>query len=178
MLEPFFLLAEVAELEVKNHTIDGVSAIAALVIASFAVDRFANLGLFCISFIPSFEDADRPDDRAHSDLPPRRKIIRFIYFLFALVAAITIAVFGDMGILESLGFKRANRTTAHHCFDLTLTVLILTAGAERISKLVQATSGGSIDEGDQQRPVEIAGTLTLDPEVKEQLAQNESIKRD
>ena len=130
------------------------------------------MGLFCISFIPALADADRPDNQAQTGLPPQRKLIRFIYFVLATAAALAIASFGDMGILESLGFKRASRTETHHFFDLGLTVIILTAGADRISQLIQATTGASVgpDQHSANHPVEISGTLTLDPETQKHVS--------
>ena len=46
MIDELFVLAETVKTpEIKNHTIDGVSAIAALVIASFAVEPSCQVGI-------------------------------------------------------------------------------------------------------------------------------------
>lgn len=163
----------------KNQTIDGVSAIAALAIASFAVDRFANLGLFCLSFLPGFRGADQPNYDASKNRP-RPKQIRIAYFLLATVAAVFIAAVGDMGILESLGFKRASiidDNKLRHYFDMVITVLILTAGADRIQQLIQATSGGPLGTPPgSEKPIEVAGTLSLDEDSKRVLTKSNSKK--
>ena len=157
----------------KNVTIDGISAVAALVIAAFAVDRFATAFMFLLSILPSFRTAfpDSIDPSAGGSALPSdgeqltkadsmtgEKINRAIYFLFAGAGALLVTFIGKIGILDVLGFKQAE---AHPFFDFGLTVLILTAGADRVAALMQL-SGSSLGNGTEGKPIEITGTLTID----------------
>jgi len=208
------MTVQLLAVETQNMTIDGVSALAALVIAAFAVDRFANVYLFVLSFLPSFRrwcpepKRYRSVSRFHKDLeragtlkttlpagatelpassnsaaePPvdqevlRQQLLaaaqetdenaelrqrlgekrhRLVYYFFAAMGAGLIDWYGKIGILNSIGFKQ---TPPH--FDMALTMLILTAGADRVAELLQLSSGGG--GGKEAAPVEITGTLMLD----------------
>lgn len=177
--------------ETKNKTIDGVSALAALVIAAFAVDRFATACMFVLSLIPAFRDSfPSPGDavsaasESHSEDKQEfgRRINRVAYFSFALLAAVFVVWVGQMGILEVLGFKEAavgagsgaagiaQVGSNHHIFDMALTVLILTAGADRVAGLLQL-SGASVGGSAEAKPIEITGTLTIDGKSEELIAK-------
>lgn len=170
--------------EHTNVTIDGVSAIAALVIAAFAVDRFATAWLFVLSLIPAFrkwcpepgsaaaqnakhasESKQDLQESAANGSAELRQLMgerrnRVVYFFFAAIGAGLVAWIGNIGILEVLGFKEA-KADIHHGFDIAMTVLILTAGADRVQALMQL-SGASAGEPPEPKPLEITGTLTID----------------
>lgn len=181
-------------------TIDGVSAIAAVVIASFAVDRFATFGMFVLSLFPFVhkwlpdpkylrqqalrfrtfpapaavsagsegtvsgvedtvrlpeyvmaEEAQLADFKLH--LGHRRYYIA--YYLFAVAAATVLAKHGNMQLLNIVGFKDAKEY-----LEIPLTILILTAGADRIKALFN--SAGIIGEPAQGPPLEITGSLNIE----------------
>jgi hypothetical protein len=135
--------------------LDGISAIAVLLIAAFAIDRIVTAILFLLGFIPAWSRTFSDDKRA-----------KLIYFVFAAVfsGGVVVALSGmrtvdatgqaGSGILYALGFKQ-------HWIDVVLTMLILMGGAERISEVlknVDASKAGS----DKPAPIEITGKLTLD----------------
>lgn len=154
----------------KNLTIDGVSAVAALVITAFAVDRFATAFMSMLSLLPSFRElfpspgetpieVGGPGDQSAQLLIRRNgeRRHRAFYFLFAAVGAAIVVFIGKIGILDVLGFKQAE---AHPYFDFGLTALILTAGADRVAALLQL-SGASVSGQDEGKPIEITGSLTI-----------------
>ena len=172
----------------KNVTIDGISAIAALVIAAFAVDRFATALLFTLSLVPAFrkwfpetqpipeggdtaDAATSPAAQAPESQQWGERRNRMVYFFFAAIGAGLVAWVGNIGILEVMGFKEAT-APSHHGFDIALTVLILTAGADRVSALMQL-SGVSAGEAAEPKPIEITGTLTIDGKTEGLLARVE-----
>lgn len=183
-------------------TIDGVSAIAAVVIASFAVDRFATFGMFVLSLFPfvhkwlpdprysrqqtlrprtltvpaavssrpeenpaavedcvqvpeyvTAEQAQLADFKLH--LGHRRYYIA--YYLFAVAGATVLAKHGNMQLLNIVGFKDAKEY-----LEIPLTILILTAGADRIKALFN--SAGLIGGSEQPAPLEITGSLNIEAE--------------
>lgn len=78
------------------------------------------------------------------------------YYLFAGSAAYLVAKLGEMHILDVLGFKSTNEQ-----FDMFMTMLILTAGADRVAALIKLSGPGAADPP-EARPLEVTGTLTLE----------------
>lgn len=173
---------EVPSDPLPSTTIDGISAVAALIIVSFAVDRFASAMQYLFSFLPNFDrEFPAPDspngrrlaDQLRQEPPPDADVEtlraiakdaekavarrhRVLYYFIAALGAGMAAKVGDMQILHVLGFKAGDET-----FDMILTMLILTAGADRVAALLQLSTGAGPGGGDAQ-PVEVQGTLTLD----------------
>ncbi len=183
-----FLLAQEAV------TIDGVSAVAALAIGAFAVDRFATAFQFLLSLLPTFRSwapkrgsvqsqiqaarsvAERSNSvdplliEAERDLLDSRNLA--IYYFFAVIGAILVATLGDMEILSAVGFKHGGNDS-HELFDTALTILILTGGADRIAALLQL-SGATPQKEAESKPLEVQGTLTLvGNELRVEKAPNE-----
>ena len=135
--------------------LDGISAIAVLLIAAFAIDRIVTAILFLLGFIPAWTRAFSDDKRA-----------KLIYFVFAAVfsAGVVVALSGmrtvdatgqaGSGILYALGFKQ-------HWIDVVITMLILMGGAERISEVLKNIDASKA-VSDKPAPIEITGKLTLD----------------
>jgi hypothetical protein len=135
--------------------LDGISAIAVLLLAAFAIDRIVTAILFLLGFIPAWS-------RVFSD----EKRGKLIYFTFAAVfsAGVVVALSGmrtvdatgqaGTGILYALGFKQ-------HWIDVVLTMLILMGGAERISEVLKNIDASKA-VSDKPAPIEITGKLTLD----------------
>ena len=135
--------------------LDGISAIAVLLIAAFAIDRIVTAILFLLGFIPAWSRMFSDDKRN-----------KLIYFVFAAVfsAGVVVALSGmrtvdatgqaGTGILYALGFKQ-------HWIDVVLTMLILMGGAERISEVLKNIDASKA-VSEKPAPIEITGKLTLD----------------
>jgi uncharacterized membrane protein YqaE (UPF0057 family) len=135
--------------------LDGISAIAVLLIAAFAIDRIVTAILFLLGFIPAWNRTFLDDKRA-----------KLIYFAFAAIfsAGVVVALSGmrtvdatgqaGSGILYALGFKQ-------HWIDVVLTMLIIMGGAERISEVLKNIDASKA-VSEKPAPIEITGKLTLD----------------
>lgn len=172
----------------ENLTIDGISAIAVIVIASFAIDRIVRLVLFGLSnwsltrhWLPEPEsipaDADQndasllgPDDRplrgrarwTRAKAEKRQKAAYYA-LCFALGAGVLGAI-GKVTIFRALGFHQT-----WFPLDCIMTGLILTAGAERVAGLLKLPGAPEAEKA-PPRPIEIKGTLKLEGEASKQLA--------
>ncbi len=143
--------------------IDGVSAIAVVLILSFAINRIVTGLLFVLSFAKPwsrlFPDPALQDDANQRTRAERKR--KLAYFVFATILAIGIfAGYGTVRILSVSGFPSISPV-----LDVILTGLILVAGSERIAQLlatrvVPAAEGPAL-EASGSRPLEITGTLTL-----------------
>lgn len=143
--------------------IDGVSAIAVILILSFAINRIATGLLFLLSFIGPWarflpEAALQSTDQLRIEAEKRRKLA---YFAIAGILAVGVfAGYGTVRILSVSGFPSINPV-----LDVILTGLILVAGSERIADLLKtSTTTGSVLPGTSRvetKPVEVTGTLTL-----------------
>lgn len=190
-------------------TIDGVSAIAAIVIASFAVDRFATLCMFALSLFPqihrwmpdpkyvrharhyskpvptierSVDKTDEAADAEPAEEIPAGEVPEFVtaetaqlaafkegvgfkryyiaYYIFAVAGAASLAVLGNLQILHIIGFKDANQS-----LEFPLTILLLTAGADRIQALFASAGIGGSEPADP-KPLEVHGSLNLETPIE------------
>src|SRR5438093_9834667 len=111
--------------EENMKSADGVTAIAMIVIISFAIDRIVTATLFVLSLVaPSFD----PDT---VDVPTRRKraerIQRPLYVVLAgLLGIFVVARYGNVRILSALGIETDSM------LDIILTGIILVEGSDRI----------------------------------------------
>jgi hypothetical protein len=135
--------------------IDGVSAIAAILIASFAIDRVTTGILAFYSWIRRRvrRTRDAPDPFA-ADGGRRAP-----YFVVAgLLGAVVLGGFGDVRVLAALGFVSVNPY-----LDALITGLVLMVGADRASDLLQRFdvpgAGGSKKPA---APIEVTGKLVLE----------------
>ena len=146
-----------------DQPIDGVSAIAVIVIASFAVDRIVTGSLFLLSFVPFwtrvFPDpkllAEKEDavQRVKAD-----KKQKFLYFtLAALLAIVVLAWFGGVRVFSVMGFPNINPV-----LDTIVTGLILIGGSDRVSAVMKMMGASGTAEKVEARPIEITGRLVLD----------------
>ena len=134
--------------------IDGLTALALVVIASFAIDRIVTGTLFIATFIGIV-----PDPELREAGPGRvraEKTYKLIYFLLAGILGVgVLAYFGNVRILHAMGIQDVNPHV-----DLIITGLLLMGGAERLSQFMQAPAGGG--EKPEPRPIEVVGTLKID----------------
>jgi hypothetical protein len=141
--------------------IDGVTALAAVLIASFAIERIANGILFLLRLIPAFarfapDPDDAPDGTARRRADRRQKLV--YYLLAGSLAIFVIAWYGNVTVLSLIGF-----TAVPHALDVVFTGLLLTAGSDRVAALVKMPEAlGAKKQAEQQQPVQINGTLVLE----------------
>jgi hypothetical protein len=138
--------------------LDGVTAIAAVVIASFAIDRIVRGALFLLSFWRRWDLAVQdPDDPASTH--GGRKNFRLAYFVLAgALGLVALGWYGGVRILSALGFQSVDPV-----LDTVVTGLLLVGGAERTGALLQGLGGGGLAAASStpSQPIEITGTLVL-----------------
>lgn len=136
-----------------------VEAIAAILIASFAIDRIV-AGLF---FVLSYNDHLRPmlnpasiPDAAAREVATRD--YRVLYTAFAAYLGM-IVVAGFMGLRVFASTQRAQSVSP--VLDVLLTGLLLAGGADRIADALKMFGGPEVKKRSEQ-PIEITGRLLLE----------------
>ena len=138
--------------------IDGISAIAIILIASFAIDRIVTGSLFLLCFVKYwtkyFPDPAtlQPDAR----LAAERKQKLAYFGLSGILGIALLSGYGKLRIFSVSGFPDVPAW-----LDTVVTGLILVGGADRMAALL---SGGS-PFGEQKtphQPIEISGKITLE----------------
>jgi TctA family transporter len=126
---------------------DGLTAVALVLIASFAIDRIVTAVLFLASFAGILREPGPGD--AHAE-----KMHKLIYFVLAgVLGVVVLAYFGNVRILRAMGLPDPNPV-----IDAIVTGLLLMGGAERLSGLIQP---GATEKPDPKPiPIEVTGTLT------------------
>jgi len=125
-------------------SIEPVTALAIILIASFAIDRLVTILMLFLG--PVLVGAPGGEERKG-----REKVI---YILFAAVFGLLLGYFGDIRLLEGLGFSK------NVAMNVVLTALILTAGSDSISGLMKKMDRGALPEP-EAKPLVIQGDLTL-----------------
>jgi len=137
--------------------IDGVSAIAVVLIASFAVDRIATAILFLLAYAKGWRRRF-PDPALQAEGEPREKAasnLKLAYFCIGAVLAIfLLAGFGKIRIMAALGFPTSNY------LDIVVTGLILIGGADRVAELLKTGAPGEAKS--EPKPITITGKLVLE----------------
>lgn len=140
--------------------LDGVTALAALIIASFAIDRLVTGILFLLSFA-SFWTRRFPDPTLQTDLTLRsqaEKRNKLVYFtLAAAFGGFVLAYWGNVRLMQALGFQTGR------LLDTLITALILVGGAERLSGVLKLPTERREEQASVQ-PVQITGTLIMQEE--------------
>jgi hypothetical protein len=135
--------------------IDGVTAIALVVIASFAIDRIVSAVMFLAVYAGIVQDPDQSEPRPEGAHP--EKVYKLIYFVLAGILGVgVLAFFGNVRVLRALGLIDVNPIV-----DAIITGLLLMGGAERISGFVQP-AGRSSAEKPEAREVHVTGTLKVE----------------
>ena len=136
--------------------IDGVSAVAAVLIASFAVDRIVTAILFLLSYSPAWKrkfpaPAAKPEGEQRDQAAKNLKLAYFC--LCAALAIPVIAGVGKIRILAALGFP------TNQYIDILVTGLVLVGGSDRVADMLKLGSPG---EGKgEAKPIAIKGEITL-----------------
>ena len=143
--------------------LDGVTAIAAVLIAAFAIDRTVRALLFMLSFWTRWAGAFPESSES--------KRSKLVYFLFAgVMGVLVIGWFGQVRILGALGF-----TTVNAYLDMLITGFVLVGGADRTEDILRKigasgpAAAGSTSTGASQ-PIEITGRLVLDDQGRGEAA--------
>lgn len=147
--------------------VDGISAIALVLLLCFALDRIVRGLFFLLSYIPawarSFPDPDLDDVTVSRRMESNRRLVYFI--VSAVLALVVVAWFGDVRLLSALGF-----TAVNPILDVLVTALVLTAGADRTQGILQSLgAGGAEPPSPKPTPIEITGKLTIDDQSKRTL---------
>jgi hypothetical protein len=148
--------------------IDGVSAIAIIMISSFAIERIVTGLLFLLSFFKPWTRAF-PNPMIVSEIAERssaEKKQRLIFFVFACLLGIPVlAGYGQVRILRAvLGNENIN-----YILDTIVTGLTLAAGSDRIADLLKM-HGAPGREKPETRPIEVIGKLILEEEAGKKIS--------
>jgi hypothetical protein len=134
--------------------LDGVTAIALILIASFAIDRIVTATMFLLSFlIPPLDPGsiEGLGARARAE-----KLYKLVYVTTAAVLAVgVVAHYGGVRILAALGMA------PDPWLDTILTGIVLVGGSDRIAALLKLP-GASDGERAAPPPIQITGRLTLE----------------
>lgn len=134
--------------------LDGVTAIALILIASFAIDRIVTAAMFLLSFVsPSLDPTgiENPSARAKAE-----KQYRLLYVVVAgVLAIVVVAHYGGVRILSALGM------TTEPLVDTVLTGIVLVGGSDRIAALLKFP-GVTGAERPAPPPIQITGRVTLE----------------
>lgn len=163
-------------------TLDGISMIAVIAIASFAIDRTVTATLFLLSFVrpwarlfpdpalamaapeqgsgqqardPGEGGAGSGDATIRGYRARRRQRLAF-YVLAAFLGGVVLAWLGEVTIFRHVGFTGIPRF-----LDCVMTGLILVAGADRSAGIIRYASRSAL-ERTEGRPVEVRGHLTFE----------------
>ena len=134
--------------------IDGVTALALVLIASFAIDRIVTAALFLASFAGVVSDpASLEPGTANTRA---RNVYKLVYFVLAgILGVVVLAYFGNVRILRAIGLQDPNPVV-----DTIVTGLLLMGGAERLSGFMQTPGPGT--ENPEPKPIQITGKLIIE----------------
>jgi len=139
--------------------IDGISAIAVIFIASFAIDRIVTGLLFLMSFVQPWRRAF-PDPGTISEVTQRIQAERrqkLSYFVLAgILGILVLGWFGKIRIFSVSGFPNIDPV-----LDTIVTGLILVGGSDRIAAILKMSDLKGQSKSSPQ-PIEITGRLTLE----------------
>ncbi|HXT19640.1 MAG TPA: hypothetical protein VN923_02710, partial [Thermoanaerobaculia bacterium] len=138
--------------------LDGVSALALLVLASFVIERVVSGVLFVLPtlrLLPDLAQLEEPAARARTER-------RHTYFRFFLSAALAAVILWQWPSLRILALFSQLSAAVPPWLDPVVTWVVLMGGADRIAALVKLPGGGSAPAKREEPPIEVRGRLTLD----------------
>jgi hypothetical protein len=176
---------------IAEAALDGVSAIALVLIASFAIDRVVNGLMFLLGFNKKWAQWC-PDPKLIDEAAPRiaaERRQKLVYFILAgFFGMIVLAGLGHVRILTAMGLrpepavvtsvpatptgpspspspvagaKLGISQSLFSLLDIIFTGLLLMGGADSISRVLKLP-GIPGAESPSPRPIEITGKLTLE----------------
>lgn len=131
---------------------DGFSAVAAILIASFVIDRFVTAFLFLLSYRWQWADRGSLDGSLRSEAEKKYKLW---YFALASLLAVLVFVFGKLSVFFALGLP------PNPLLDGIVTTIVLVAGSDRVAALLKGQDVGGTSKVPDP-PIEIRGTVTLE----------------
>lgn len=138
--------------------LDGVTAIALILIVSFAIDRLVTGILFVLTFSgvvrdPAADDASRPASE--------RRYKVWYYTLAGLFAIVAMAYMGRIQLLKALLPGVEDTSNAFFSvLDVVVTGLVLMGGAERLSAFLKTSPTQTTHS--PASPIEVRGKLILE----------------
>lgn len=136
--------------------LDGVSALALLLLSSFVIERIVSGALFVLPTLRLLPDPAQVQDPFHVALERKYTYVRF--FLAGAVAATVLGLWPTLRILAL--FSQLSGPVP--CWlDPLVTWVVLMGGADRIAAFVKLPAGGAPEKKTEQ-PIEVTGKLTLD----------------
>jgi hypothetical protein len=133
--------------------LDPTTTVAAIVIASFAIDRLVTAFLFLLSYRWAWADPASLDSPARSQGERRFKLW---YFVLAILLAALVFIGGGLSVFSALGFP------PNTLLDGLVTTIVLVAGSDRLAALLKVPDRGKASTG-SDRPIQLTGTVTLMP---------------
>ncbi|HXI99987.1 MAG TPA: hypothetical protein VNH44_02115 [Micropepsaceae bacterium] len=138
--------------------IDGISAIAIILIASFAIDRIVTGLLFILGFfkpwVRYFPDPATLETEAKAAAERKQKLAYF--GLSGLLGIVLLSGYGKLRIFSVSGFPDVPAW-----LDTVITGLILVGGADRVAAFLNV--GGPFGASKPaHQPIEISGKITLE----------------
>lgn len=146
--------------------IDGISAIAIILIASFAIDRIATGLLFLLSMSKRwgrrFPDPATITDKVEQHIASKKQKILY-YCIAGFLAIGVLAGYGGIRIFTALGFNGAYPYFG--VLDALVTGLVMVAGADRIAGFM-GVAGGQSSQASTSQPLEISGRLIVEDDSR------------
>ncbi len=125
-----------------NTQIDGVSAIALILIGSFAIDRIVTALMFLLSFVKLAPE------------PANDRKYKLMYYSLATALAAVILYYGHLRVLSAMKIE------IDPLVDMVITGIVLVGGADSIAGLLKVPAGDAPEAKPQ--PIEVTGKLMLD----------------
>jgi hypothetical protein len=147
----------VNKLPITKVRIDGISVIALVLIASFAVDRIVRGAFFLLGFFKRWRRLV-PDPADSHTTPTGARVYQFVYMCFAgLLALVALSFLGNVRVLEALGYTQVDPV-----IDTLFTGLLIMGGAERTEVILQKLGVGGAAGKPAATPLEITGKVVLE----------------
>jgi len=137
--------------------LDGVSALALLLLASFVIERIVSGVLFVLptfGWLPDLAQLEDPAARAAAE----RKYVYLRFFLSGILVAAILWKWPSLRILKLF----SQTSDALPGLDHVVTWVVLMGGADRIAAVVKLPGGGAPSAKREEQPIEVRGRLTLD----------------
>ena len=138
--------------------LDGISALALLLLAAFVIERVVSGALFALPTLRLLPDPAQVDDPAARAAVERR----YTYLRFFLSGALAAAILWQWSSLRILALFSQLSAAVPAWLDPVVTWVVVLGGAERMAALVKLPAGGAGAPKREEQPIEVHGRLTLD----------------
>jgi hypothetical protein len=140
--------------------LDGVSILALIAVAAFAIERVTTALLFLLTYANIIRQSDLIEDPTSRAKAVQKR--QLIYFLIAgVLSFVVLAWFGKIRVLTALGVE------SNPWLDLFVTGVILLGGSDRISALLSQSGKGAEPEKPPTQALELTGRLILEDQAVE-----------